>query len=685
MKILNRLRTHHQTVSNVFPGAISYGTTQNVHGVRFAFLQETDRLRRANLWLRTRTARQWMLATSAMSGFVLIAAVGLTVMFLSPQNHTYSFSKDNCFFNPVALPNTMKHVSGESFKASIEPSISVGSTPLFSTTTCVEIMKIPNEQINDTVLLKSPFTLSKNIELSTQSLPTITPYESLKNPVSPDAVLLFSVDQLDNTFGYILTIGDASEACVLHTTLLGCPTESFKLDQGTEYNYSVSRVLNNESSQVLSDTIVTLDPVTITSSSMKPNELIYDIPKSISITTSKPISRLSQATLESDDTKTIIPLTLETSETTVTYTFSGDLPRNTSFVFTIENITSTDGSYLAQPYVLNFKTSDGPRVQGVNIGNYRVSPSSAITITFDVGLDASQPIADYVSLVGESGAIASTISIQNNSLTIRPTSSLGACNAFTVAIKDGIKNQFGVSGSSAWSKQSRTICQQVFSIGTSVQGRSITAYRFGTGATKILVVGGMHGDEKSSVRTLTSFVDDLEQNYTSIPADKTVIVIPNSNPDGFNASTRTNANGVDLNRNFPTFDWASGVYMPRNVFLEMGGGATPLSEPESSVLASYTRNLSPRVVLTFHATGRAVFANDAGDSKTIADLYAEKSGFTSYSDADASSFFSYPTTGEYEDWIRDKLNLPALLVELASVGNNEFARQKPALWAMLSL
>jgi hypothetical protein len=125
--------------------------------------------------------------------------------------------------------------------------------------------------------------------------------------------------------------------------------------------------------------------------------------------------------------------------------------------------------------------------------------------------------------------------------------------------------------------------------------------------------------------------------------------------------------------------------MPRNVFLELGGGITPLSEPESASLGSYTSNLSPRVTLTFHATGRAVFANDAGDSKALADIYASKSGFASFSNSASDTFFSYPTTGEYEDWVRDGLNLPALLVELAGVSGNEFTRQKPALWAMLNL
>ena len=685
MKILSRLHHHTTTATTVLPGAISYNANQKLHVFRYAVSQETDRIKNLISWLNSRTKRQWLYICSASIGAVLVILIGLTAIFLTPRTHTYSFSGDNCFFNPAAFPKTIDQINSDTYQTTLYPAVSIGNTPIVSTTTCIEITNIPEKETSDTVTLKSPLSIKKNISLAPEPLPVITAYDDISEPVSLDAVLLYSLDQEDRTFNYVLQIGENYTDCILHAKILGCPLKDQNLLQGKNYEYKLLRKLGESSSVVISNNLTTLDPVIIAASSIAQNQLVYDLPKTLSLTSSKNIKSLSGVTLKASESQTSYQITPEIKDTNLSLLFAEDLPRNTNFTLKIENIESTDGSYLSEPYILSFKTSAGPQVQSVNIGNYKVNPTSSITLTFDVELDPSQSIADFVSISTAGNTVASRISIQNNSLTINPDATLGSCSAFTVTVKDGIKSQFGVTGNSAWSMQSRTTCQQIFSIGNSVQGRSITGYRFGNGPTKILYVGGMHGDEKSSVRTLNSFIDDLERNYTSIPADKTVIVLPNTNPDGYAASTRINANSVDLNRNFPTFDWASGVYMPRNVFLEFGGGATPLSEPESSALASYTTSLSPRITLTFHATGRAVFANDARDSKAIADLYAEKSGFTSYNSADSDTFFSYPTTGEYEDWLRDKPNLPALLVELAGVSGNEFTRQKPALWAMLSL
>jgi len=685
MLLLSRLHSYHKTAKTVFPDAVSYSANQKVHVCRYAILQEFDRIKQTVFWIQSRTLSQWMFTGGSVFAVGLLVLLGLTVLFLSPHKHTYSFSEENCFFNPIILPNTVESSNTESFKAEVVANVSISSTPLFSAVTCIEIAKIPNNQTQESVSLKLPLSLEKNIQLSTHSLPTIQAYDSLKYPVSPDAVLLFSIDKVDKTFSYQLDINGISTDCVLHSTLLGCPLKDSRLDQGTKYNYRIMRTLHNYASQVITDAITTLDPLVVTKSNVQPNEIVYSMLANISIETNKPVTSISGATLQISGTETSVALKTELNESTAVFTFESDLPRNTNFTFTVDSMSSTDGSFLSEPYVLQFKTSAGPQVQGINIDSYKVAPNSAITINFDVELETSQAISEYASITTAKGTVESTVSIRNNSLTIRPNASIGICEVFSVEIKDGIKNKYGVAGSSYWNMQSRTTCQQVFSIGNSVQGRSITGYKFGNGNKKILFVGGMHGDEKSSVNTMNSFIDDLERNFSSIPTDKTVIVIPNSNPDGFAASTRVNANNVDLNRNFPTFDWTSGVYMPRNIFLEFGGGLTPLSEPESTALASYTSALSPRLVLTYHATGRAVFANDAGDSKAIADIYAEKSGFRSFNSDDSDTFFSYPTTGEYEDWIHDKLNLPALLVELATVDNNEFNRQKSALWAMLNL
>src|SRR6185369_8946511 len=122
----------------------------------------------------------------------------------------------------------------------------------------------------------------------------------------------------------------------------------------------------------------------------------------------------------------------------------------------------------------------------------------------------------------------------------RPLAALPRCLTFTVKVADSLQNSAGVSGGSAWEFKSRTICQVVSNIGTSVEGRAITSYRFGTGPSKILFVGNMHGNEKSSAYTLNSWIDYLESHYDQIPANRTIIVVPDLNPDGFVANRRTN-------------------------------------------------------------------------------------------------------------------------------------------------
>ena len=107
-------------------------------------------------------------------------------------------------------------------------------------------------------------------------------------------------------------------------------------------------------------------------------------------------------------------------------------------------------------------------------------------------------------------------------------------------------------------------------IGTSVEGRPISAYTFGTGDTELLFVGGIHGGyEWNSVLLAYTFIDYLEANPSIIPPHLSITVIPSANPDGVfkvigtegrfvitdvpaidQSAGRFNAHKVDLNRNF---------------------------------------------------------------------------------------------------------------------------------------
>jgi len=122
--------------------------------------------------------------------------------------------------------------------------------------------------------------------------------------------------------------------------------------------------------------------------------------------------------------------------------------------------------------------------------------------------------------------------------------------------------------------------------------------------SKILVIGGIHGDEYSSVSIVFKWIKILNQHHSGLFNWK---MVPLMNPDGLlrKKSQRMNDRGVDLNRNFPTPNWRveSHKYWihrtkrnPRRY-----PGPAPLSEPESRWLASFIDDFKPDVIVSVHA------------------------------------------------------------------------------------
>jgi murein peptide amidase A len=120
---------------------------------------------------------------------------------------------------------------------------------------------------------------------------------------------------------------------------------------------------------------------------------------------------------------------------------------------------------------------------------------------------------------------------------------------------------------------------------------------------RVLVVGGIHGDELSSASLALHWLQLAQE----IPADAHWRFIPLLNPDGLLSSParRTNANGVDLNRNFPTPNWEreAAVYWEKKVKRDprRWPGNKPLSEPESKYLHDEMARFKPNLIVSIHA------------------------------------------------------------------------------------
>ena len=106
---------------------------------------------------------------------------------------------------------------------------------------------------------------------------------------------------------------------------------------------------------------------------------------------------------------------------------------------------------------------------------------------------------------------------------------------------------------------------KLFSIGKSVQGRELWVMKISDNVDvdevepEFKYISSMHGDEITG-RELTQYlIRDMLEAYgsdsqiTSLINNTEIYIMPSMNPDGSKLRRRANANGFDLNRNFP--DW----------------------------------------------------------------------------------------------------------------------------------
>ncbi len=152
-------------------------------------------------------------------------------------------------------------------------------------------------------------------------------------------------------------------------------------------------------------------------------------------------------------------------------------------------------------------------------------------------------------------------------------------------------------------------------LGWSVEGRPIIAERHGTvGGRRVLVIGVIHGDEDDGVAILDRLRDE------PVPDGVELWLVESMNPDGQAAQERQNANGVDLNRNFP-WDWGP-IGVPGD---GQYAGTGPASEPETQAIVGLIEQLQPDITIWYHQDLYVISPAQAREGRIRA-RYAELTG-----------------------------------------------------------
>ncbi len=192
---------------------------------------------------------------------------------------------------------------------------------------------------------------------------------------------------------------------------------------------------------------------------------------------------------------------------------------------------------------------------------------------------------------------------------------------------------------------------------------------------RILLVGGTHGDELSSISIVFKWMHTLEKHHSGLFHWR---INPLMNPDGAlrRKQRRTNANGVDLNRNFATPDSDNGAALSywRVRTRENNRrypGPYPLSEPETNWLSEEIDNFRPDVIIAVHAPYSLVdydAPNRNNAPQRIGYLHKNLMG-------------TYP--GSLGNYAGIYLGVPVVTLELPHAGIMPTAQQISHLWTDL--
>jgi predicted deacylase len=631
----------------------------------------------ATLWAKIKhLPKRYTLSVSIFAAAILL----YSVIFLIDKPVVFSYAGATCAKQLTLFPE-LHDISGKTdYKVQATQTLRVGNVTILSQELCFTPVNSPAAGVNKVSTAPFGSWLLRKTFAITAAAPPTAHAAVLSKPIPVSKPLTIPLSGTDKVFTYHMKANGARVVCDPKANATSCDVSKLKLSQGAPYELELTRQFGDDKAATLvSKEVTTLSATHLSAASVKPREVVYAKPKTFELEFDKKITKITPKLYRIDDGKQVpVAVTPTMNDKKVLLTVADDLARSKGYELLVEKLEADDGSGLEAPYKLPFTMSGGPKVTGVNVNKTGVPIGATVVVTFDQPLSEKQDISKIVTATG-GAAIAGK---KNNQLLIT-LASVPKCGDFSIKVTNDLQSNYDIGGNSAWDYAGRTVCHTVGTIGYSSKGRAISAYYFGNGPSTVLYTGAIHGNEISTKYLMEKWIDELEANARTIPAGKSVVVVPQVNPDGVGSGARVNARNVDLNRNFATSDWQKDITTVNNKPFPGGGGESAMSEPEAQALSSLAQRLRPSLVLSYHSIGGIVAANQAGSSNALAGIYSQLSGYRNTT-GQTGETFEYSISGTADDWYAEKLGVPSILIELGSNTAHQFSRNQKAMWAMLN-
>jgi len=186
--------------------------------------------------------------------------------------------------------------------------------------------------------------------------------------------------------------------------------------------------------------------------------------------------------------------------------------------------------------------------------------------------------------------------------------------------------------------------------GSSVQNRPLRAYILGEGKNVTLIFAAVHGNETATPYLVTQLRAHLKR-HPEILKNRRAVLVPVLNPDGLQKRTRVNANGVDINRNYP------GTWKKARRRDSFKSGPSAASEPEAQAMIRLVKKYRPDKIVSIHQPLHCL-AYSGARSLSLARVIARENGYK------IKTSVGYPTPGGFGGYCEKIIKTPVVTLEL---------------------